>query len=77
MKIGMCTLRIPQLHAIGQPKLPKGRGWAGAVNVVIGRFSQPFPKALTRQRVQIKAQCPRPYKEWDGGPHPLQDEVFV
>lgn len=55
-------LRIPQLHAIGQPKPPKGRGWAGAVNVVIGRFSQPFPKALSRQRVQIKAQYPRPYR---------------
>lgn len=77
VKIGMYTLRSPQLHAIGQPKPPKGRGWAGTVNVVIGTFSQSFPKALSRQRVQIKAQYPRPYKEWDDSPHSLKDEVFV
>lgn len=77
MKIGMYILRISWLHAIGQPKPPKGHSWAGAVDVVIGRFSQPFPESLSRQGVQIKKQYLRPYKEWDDRPHLLQDEVFV
>lgn len=52
--IGMYMWRIPQLHAIGQPEPPKGRGWAGAGVVVVGRFSQPFLKSLSRQRMQIR-----------------------
>lgn len=73
-------LRIPRLHAIGQPKPPKGHSWAGAVDVVIGRFSQPFSESPSRQRVKIKKQYLRPYKEWDkwdNCPHLLQNEVFV
>lgn len=55
----------PLLHATGQREPPEGHGWAGDMDVVIGRFSQPFPKSLSRQRVQIKTQDLRPYKEWD------------
>lgn len=53
-----------ELHSMRQPKPPNACGWEGGVHVIIGRFSQLFPKSLSRQRVQIKKQYLRPYKDW-------------